>query len=110
MIDFADEFYYNLTSTFGESDDKAIARRRAFSAVLPIIIDNELTPRQSTCFKFKYLENKTQDEIASQLKLSQPTVSRHISTAKDIVNNNLKYCYLALSKGIDEYDKLNTLC
>lgn len=109
MIDFANDYYYNLTSISDESDDKAIARRKAFSAVLPIIIENELTPRQSTCFKFKYLENKTQEEIASQLKLSQPTVSRHINTAKDIVNNKLKYCYLALSKGIDEYEMLNTI-
>lgn len=106
MIDFAEDYYYNLTGIDCESEDKAIARRKAFSVILPIIIENELTPRQSTCFKFKYLENKTQDEIASQLKLSQPTVSRHINTAKDIVNNNLKYCYLAVSKGIDEYNKL----
>lgn len=109
MIDFADEFYYGESAFYGESSDKAIARKKAFATVLPIIIDSELTKRQSTCFKCKYLENKTQDEIAQMLKLSQPTVSRHIQTAKDIINNKLQYCYLALSKGIDEYDRLNSL-
>lgn len=109
MIDFAENYYYNDSIIPGESRDKSIAKQIAFSSVLPLILDNELTQRQSICFKYKYINNKTQEEIGDILKLSQPTVSRHISTAKDIVNNNLKYCYLALSKGIDEYDKLNTL-
>lgn len=109
MIDFAELYYYDTQNILEESADKAIARKKAFSTVLPIILDKELTQKQCTCFKFKYLDNKTQEEIADLLKVSQPTVSRHISTAKDIVNNKLQYCYIALSKGIDEYDRLNTL-
>lgn len=110
MIDFAENYYYQNSILPGESLDKSLAKKKAFSAVLPLILDNELTERQSICFKYKYINNKTQQEIGELLKLSQPTVSRHISTAKDIVNNKLQYCYLAISKGIDEYDKLNTLC
>ena len=75
-----------------------------------VIMKNELTQRQNMCLRYKYINHKTQSEIADILKLSQPTVSRHISTAKDIVNKNLKYCYVALSKCLDEYDRLNNLC
>lgn len=53
----------------------------------------------------KYINGKTQKEIANLMKLSQPTVSRHINAAKEILNNSLKYCYIALEKGIDEYEK-----
>lgn len=109
MIDFAEDYYYNITNIIGESEDKALARKQAFSAVIPLILENELTSRQKSCFRFKYIENKSQQEIADLLKLSQPTISRHINAAKDIVNDKLKYCYIALSKGIDEYEKLNTL-
>lgn len=107
MIDFIDTFYYDKTSACNEGYDKERARQKAFSLVLPLIMENELTQRQSICLRYKYINNKSQSEIAEILKLSQPTVSRHIRTAKNIVNNNLKYCYMALSKGLDEYDKLS---
>lgn len=110
MIDFAEKYYYNMLSQMGDSNDMAIAKNKAFSVVIPIIIENELTERQSICFKYRYIDNKTQKEIADLLKLSQPTVSRHINTAKEIVNSKLKYCYIALTKGFNEYDKLNTVC
>lgn len=107
MIDFVDTFYYDKTPHYDEGYDKERAKQKAFSLVLPLIMENELTQRQNICLRYKYINNKSQSEIAEILKLSQPTVSRHISTAKDIVNSNLKYCYLALSKGLDEYDKLS---
>lgn len=107
MIDFVDTFYYDKTPRYDEGYDKERAKQKAFSLVLPLIMENELTQRQNICLRYKYINNKSQSEIAEILKLSQPTVSRHISTAKDIVNSNLKYCYLALSKGLDEYDKLS---
>lgn len=88
-----------------EGFDRERAVRKAISLILPLILENELTERQSVCFKYRYLSGKNQQEIASILKLSQPTVSRHISAAKDIVNNKLKYCYAALSAALDEYDR-----
>lgn len=107
MIDFVEDFYCDTTTNNTDGYDKERARRKAFSTVVPLILKNELTQRQNICLRYKYLNGKSQSEIAELLKLSQPTVSRHISTAKDIVNNNLKYCYIALIKGIDEYEKLN---
>lgn len=105
MMDFIDGYFYG-DSSMASSYDREKAKQKAFSVILPLIMSNELTEKQSICLRYKYLQGKSQAEIAQILNLSQPTVSRHISTGKDIVNNSLKYCYLALNKAIDEYDKL----
>lgn len=107
MVDFIDNFYFNKASVIDEGYDIQTAKDKAVSVVLPLIIKNELTQKQGLCLKYYYVNNKSQREIADILKLSQPTVSRHISTAKNIVNSNLKYCYIALSKGMQEYDRLS---
>lgn len=107
MIDFIENYYIDKASVIDEGHDIQLAKNKAVSVVLPLIIKNELTQKQGLCLKYYYVNKKSQSEIADILKLSQPTVSRHISTAKDIVNSNLKYCYIALSKGMQEYDKLS---
>ena len=104
MLDLIEDYYYHLEGADDLSDAQR-ARRRAFSLVLPVIIENELTQRQRICLSYKYVSGKSQQEIASIVKLSQPTVSRHINSAKEIVNNKLKYCYAALAAGLEEYDK-----
>ena len=109
MIDFAENYYYGTNASIDENFDMQAAKKKAFTSVLPFILENELTQKQRICFEYKYLKNKNQEEIANLLKLTQPTVSRHISIAKDTVNKYLKYCYLALSRGIDEYDRINML-
>lgn len=109
MIDFVDKYYYN--SEFGnDGDDRLQAQRKAFASIIPLIINNELSERQSICFRYKYISGMSQREIANALKLSQPTVSRHINSAKDIINSSLKYCFLAVKSGLDEYDKINDMC
>lgn len=110
MIDFIDGYYTTRDPKTLDGYDRERAQQTAVGAVLDLIMKNELTQRQNMCLRYKYINHKTQSEIADILKLSQPTVSRHISTAKDIVNKNLKYCYVALSKCLDEYDRLNNLC
>lgn len=108
-MDFVDKFYYGIDGWSDDSADRAKAHQSAISKIIPIIIENELTERQSLCFRYKYLSGKNQQEIASLLHLSQPTVSRHINAAKDIINDALKYCYVAVSKGLDEYEKLSDM-
>ncbi len=105
MIDFIDEIYYDK-STDNEGYEKERATTKALTQIAPVIMKNELTQRQNICLRYKYINNKSQTEIAEMLGLSQPTVSRHINTAKDIVNSHLKYCYIALSNGINEFDRL----
>ena len=104
MVDFVNNYYYNIGDKYSD-EDKSRAKQKAVGTVLPIIMENELTKKQSVCLRYKYINGKTQKEIANLMKLSQPTVSRHINAAKEILNNSLKYCYIALEKGIDEYEK-----
>lgn len=106
MIDFMNDFYYKDFSAL-DGYDREKAKQKAFATIVPLIMNNELTPKQSACLKYKYISNKSQAEIADILKISQPTVSRHINAAKEIMNNSLQYCYIALSKAIDEYERLS---
>lgn len=106
MIDFIDSFYYKDYSAL-DGYDREKAKQKAFATIVPIIMKNELTQKQSLCMQYKYINNKTQQEIAEVLKISQPTVSRHINSAKEIMNNSLSYCYIALTKAIDEYERLS---
>ena len=106
MRDFVEEYY--LQPDYGNTDgyDFERARRKAFSVVLPLIMERELTQKQSVCLRYRYLMGKSQQEIAAILKISQPTVSRHINTAKNIVNLELGYCTAAIHTALQEYDRL----
>lgn len=108
MVDLVDAYYYGKMSNM-DGYDKGNAKKAGFGEILPIIMDNELTKRQSLCLKYKYIYGKSQAEIADLLNISQPTVSRHINTAKDIVNNTLTYCLFAMDKSIDEYETLQNV-
>lgn len=108
MIDIIDDYYYG-SKTNMDGYDKGCAKKAGVGEILPLIMDNELTPRQSLCLKYKYIYGKSQAEIAQLLNISQPTVSRHINTAKDIVNSSLTYCLFAMDKSIDEYERLQNM-
>ena len=97
MMDLIDAYY--LEDGYREEDvDSQKISRSAISSVLPLILKNDLTPRQRDCLKMKYVDELNQAEIAKRLGLSQPTVCRHISLAKDIVNNRLSYCLVAINR------------
>lgn len=81
------EYLENLPSTRGlwfeteEERDQRHALRDFFDTVQPTVtklIDTELTPRQREVVRLYYFHNKTQEDIASILDLSQSTVSRHL--------------------------------
>ncbi len=72
--------------------------KQAIKQVLPIIIEQDLTERQRICIEKRFYEGKTQHEIADELLLSQPTVSRHIKTAQEVIRNRLYYCNAALER------------
>ena len=96
-MDFIENFYYSDDEYYTDIDEQKISRS-AISTVLPLIMKNDLTDRQRNCLTLKYVKNLNQSEIAGKLNLSQPTVCRHIATAKNIVNNRLAYCLAALNK------------
>lgn len=105
MKDFVEAFYYEPPEEDGGFDVER-AEYKAFARLIPVIMENELTERQSVCLKYRYVYGKSQKEIAELLRLSQPTVSRHIQTAKAILNNELAYCYAAVRTALSEYDRM----
>lgn len=96
--DLIDGYYNSQNAQAGADIDSQLVSKAAIKAVLPTIMKQELTERQRRCLKMKYNENMTQTEIAKALKLSQPTVSRHIESARETVNNRLSYCISALNR------------
>ena len=69
--------------------------------VLPMVLEQELSPRQRTCLRAFYVDGKSQTEIARRLGLSQATVSYHIHAAKAAANRLLHYCQIAVAKAND---------
>ena len=110
MIDYVADYYYEIGSVPSGGADFDCARRKAVSLILPFILKEELSERQYICLKYKYELGKSQEEIAEILKLSQPTVSRHISSGKKAVNNKLKYCNAAVTAALNEYERLERSC
>lgn len=105
MISFIDEYMTDKNRYEEDGFDEQKILLKSISAVLPMIIKNELTPKQSLCLRLFYIHRKSQVEIARELKLSQPTVSRHIKTARDITNKHLGYCYYSVSKANEQWLK-----
>jgi predicted DNA-binding protein (UPF0251 family) len=61
--------------------DRRHALEEFFQSVMPAvreIMDAQLTPRQLEILRLYYFQNKTQEEIAEELSLTQSTVSRHL--------------------------------
>ncbi len=83
-----------------EPDTQAVTRR-ALLAVLPLVMEKELSPRQRICLRAFYVDGKSQTEIARGLGLSQATVSHHIHAAKAAANRLLRYCQIAVAKAND---------
>lgn len=107
MISFVEEYMTDKSITDDECEcDGQKIMLKAMSKVLPLIIKNELTDRQSICLRLFYVHNKSQLEIAKELKLSQPTVSRHINAAKDIVTKYLNYCLYTVNTANEQWLKI----
>lgn len=103
MIDFVDMISCDIFNS--DADIKSKVINKTLNNLLPIIIDNELTEKQSLCIRYKYIYHKTQQEISELLKLSQPTVSRHITTGKAVLNKRLQYCYIAISNALTCWER-----
>lgn len=105
MIDFVEAYMSDSNTTVDDGFDDRKILMKSVSKVLPLILENELTQRQSLCLRLCYVYGKSQTEIARELKLSQPTVSRHIKTAKAITNKCLSYCVYAVKQANEQWLK-----
>ena len=91
ISDDALEFYANKHIDFTEdkfldglfpSPEKILREieREELEGRLHQLMQTELTPNERKILKLYFWDNRTQDEISRMLKISQPTVSRIIST------------------------------
>lgn len=106
MSNFIEECVADRDIFEDDSADEQIILKKALSKVLPLIIERELTEKQSLCLRLFYVHGKSQKEIAAQLRLSQPTVSRHIAAAQRIVNKIAGYCLYSVKKANEQWLKI----
>ena len=52
MIDFT-ENYFNSNYSQLDGYDREKAKQKALQTVVPLIMDNELTPKQNICLRYK---------------------------------------------------------
>lgn len=106
---FIEEYMAGVSDIVGDEDfDENKILLRSLSYILPLIVKQELTQKQRLCFELFYINNKSQSEIARIMHLSQPTVSRHINSAKDIVTKIANYCFAAVKNANDRWiEELN---
>ena len=76
MIRFFEEYMGSYNPFEDRGCDEQRILRNSLYAVLPKIVKNELTQKQRLCFEMFYIDKKNQKEIASILRLSQPTVPK----------------------------------
>lgn len=102
----ADYFFVNCSPDNRDLNSNK-ATITALKAVLPQVIEHELTQQQRKCLELRFCELLSQSEIAEKLGLSQPTVSRHLKKAIRTVSNRLQYCKSALSRANAAWLKYN---
>ena len=90
MTDMIDNCCF-ASPSLTEPDTQTITRR-ALLTVLPMVLEQELSPRQRTCLRAFYVDGKSQTEIARRLGLSQATVSYHILVVKAVAYRLLHPC------------------
>ena len=89
MSGFFEEFMGSYNPFDSAGYDEQVIMRNSLFAVVPKIVKNELTQMQRICFEMFYFEKKNQKQIAAVLHISQPSVCRHLKSAKMIIEKSL---------------------
>lgn len=71
---------------------------------LEFVIDTQLTEKQALCYRL-HKQGMNQSQIAEKLKLSQPTVGRHILAANKQLNSYIKFAYLVAINVVEATEK-----
>jgi RNA polymerase sigma factor (sigma-70 family) len=66
--------------------------RRKVLRALRKAVQGELTARQRDCLRLFYLEGENVTQIAGELGISAPVVSRHLKKARARLRRVMKYC------------------
>lgn len=106
MSGFFEEFMGSYNPFDSAGYDEQVIMRNSLFAVVPKIAKNELTQMQRICFEMFYFEKKNQKQIAAVLHISQPSVCRHLKSAKMIIEKIGGYCILSIKKTNEQWEKL----
>ena len=109
MSGFFEEFMGSYNPFDSAGYDEQVIMRNSLFAVVPKIAKNELTQMQRICFEMFYFEKKNQKQIAAVLHISQPSVCRHLKSAKMIIEKIGGYCILSIKKTNEQWEKLQLL-
>nr|DAQ15747.1 MAG TPA: hypothetical protein [Caudoviricetes sp.] len=75
----------------------------SFYILFPLILSN-MSPRQREVITLIYGYNKTQNQVAKELNISQSNISTHLRIAYQIVNNYFNIIFKATLLGL-RYEK-----
>ena len=80
-----------------EVNDNSKERERILQ-MLPGVIRGELTQRQQDCLRLYYFEGMKMHQIAAELGVQTPAVSRHLKRARNRLQNVLGYHFHRLAE------------
>lgn len=83
------EYQCNLAKNVHNTNQVTL---NALKKVIPVIIANELSPKQQRYIKMYFYERKSISEIAEELAINKSTVSRVLDTSIKTIKNYLRYC------------------
>ena len=107
MSGFFEEFMGSYNPFDSAGYDEQVIMRNSLFAVVPKIAKNELTQMQRICFEMFYFEKKNQKQIAAVLHISQPSVCRHLKSAKMIIEKIGGYCILSIKRQMNSGKNYN---
>lgn len=106
MTDYIKEYIRSVNNPEVSFVKAKSVRFGIINYIMHCVIENDLPSKQKECVSL-YIDGHTQEEIASRLNISQPTVCRHIRNAKSIINIQLDYCFRAVEIALKEYVYVN---
>ena len=85
-------FQEEIFGKWGREEEESFSqKRRRMAALLQEGIQKELTQRQKDCFRKYYFQKQSQEEIARELGITVPTVSRHLKKARSRLQQIARY-------------------
>lgn len=95
------DFFYRQNLYDNKKDEDATFHVLVTTKILPNIMNYKLSEKQRKVFDLYFYHHISQEEIARRLRITQPTVSRHLNRAIDKVNEILIYVYMATQHTIN---------
>lgn len=101
QINLVFDFFYRQNLYDTKKDADATFHILVTTKMMPKIMTNKLSEKQRKVFDLYFYQHISQEEIARRLRITQPTVSRHLNRAIDKVNEILNYVYMATQHTIN---------